>query len=101
MFLVDVPMYWSRWLADQAAGKSYFTIAQGVLDASQRRVVTFGFEHWRTEMLWMSLYFSIAVWISLSLIHIPAIDPRTVKSRERRKSQTLFPGIRAAAARWF
>ena len=34
MFLVDVPMYWERWVADQAAGREYFTIVQGVLDAS-------------------------------------------------------------------
>jgi hypothetical protein len=101
MFLVDVPMYWSRWLADQAAGKSYFTLVKGVLDASHRRVVTYSLEHWRSEMLWMGLYFSVAVWISLSLIHIPATDARTVEGRGRRKSQTLIPGIRAAATRWF
>ena len=101
MFLVDVPMYWSRWLADQSAGKSYFTIVQGVLDASHRRVVTYSLDHWRSEMLWMGLYFSIAVWISLSLIHLPATDPRRVESNGRRKSQTLMPGIRSAAARWF
>src|SRR5258705_6634476 len=23
MFLVDVPMYWSRWLADEASGRAY------------------------------------------------------------------------------
>jgi hypothetical protein len=99
MFSVDVPMYWSRWLADQAAGKSYFTIVQGVLDASHRRVVTHSFDHWRSEMLWMGLYFSVAVWISLSLIHIPATDRRTVGSDSRPRS--LVPGIRAATARWF
>src|ERR1044071_6106393 len=31
MFLVDVPMYWARWVADQAAGREYFTIIPGVL----------------------------------------------------------------------
>ena len=36
MFLVDVPMYWSRWIADEASGRHYLSIAQGVLDASDR-----------------------------------------------------------------
>jgi hypothetical protein len=80
MFLVDVPMYWSRWVADQAAGREYFTILQGVADATHRRVVTFGFEHWHTEMLWMSLYFSVAVWISLSLIHAPFAQARSARA---------------------
>lgn len=75
MFFVDVPMYWERWVADQAAGREYFTLLQGVADATHRRIVTFSFEHWRTEMLWMSLYFSVAVWISLSLIHAPVAEP--------------------------
>jgi hypothetical protein len=80
MFLVDVPMYWTRWLADQAAGREYFTILQGVADATHRRVVTFSFEHWRTEMLWMSLYFSVAVWISLSLVHAPFAEARAARA---------------------
>ncbi len=80
MFLVDVPMYWQRWLADQAAGREYFTIVQGVLDASHRRVVTFSVERWHTEMLWMSLYFSVAVWISISLIHAPVAVTRAARA---------------------
>ena len=80
MFLVDVPMYWERWIADQAAGREYFTILQGVADSTHRRVVTFSLEHWRTEMLWMSLYFSVAVWISLSLIHAPVAEPRSARA---------------------
>ena len=42
--------------------------------------MTFGFEHWRTEMLWMSLYFSVAVWISLSLIHAPVAQVRLARA---------------------
>jgi hypothetical protein len=70
MFLVDVPMYWSRWMADLASGRSYLTIAQGAADMFERRVVSHRWEDWRGEMLWMSLYFSVAVWISISLIHM-------------------------------
>ena len=34
MFLVDVPMYWSRWLADEASGRHYLSLTQGLLDVS-------------------------------------------------------------------
>lgn len=38
MFAADVPMYWSRWLADEIAGRGYFTVAQGLADVSARWV---------------------------------------------------------------
>ncbi len=67
MFIVDVPMYWSRWVADEAGGRHYLSLAQGIFDISQHRVVSYRWEHWRHEVAWMSLYFSVAVWISISL----------------------------------
>lgn len=69
MFLVDVPMYWSRWLADEAVGRQYLSLTQGVLDVTHRRVVSHRWEDWKGEMVWMTLYFSVAVWISISLVH--------------------------------
>ena len=71
MFLVDVPMYWSRWLADQAHGRRYLSIAQGLLDVSQRWTVSHNWRDWQHEVPWMSLYFSVAVWFSISLVHVP------------------------------
>jgi hypothetical protein len=73
MFLVDVPMYWTRWLADEASGRAYLSIAQGVLDVSGRWVVSHRWEDWRSEVAWMSLYFSVAVWLSIALIHAPVM----------------------------
>ena len=70
MFAVDVPMYWTRWMADEAAGRAYLSVAQGLADASTRWIVSHRWQDWRTEALWMSLYFSVAVWISISLAHI-------------------------------
>jgi hypothetical protein len=67
MFVVDVPMYWSRWMADEAAGRPYLTIAQGITDVAQHRVVSYRWENWKHEVAWMSLYFSAAVWLSISL----------------------------------
>jgi hypothetical protein len=71
MFLVDVPMYWSRWLADEAAGRHYMSIAQGLHDVSGRWTVSHRWDDWKSEMAWMSLYFSAAVWLSIALVHMP------------------------------
>lgn len=69
MFLRDVPMYWSRWVADEERGRHYLSIAQGLLDISHRRVVSYRWEDWTSEIAWMTLYFSVAVWVSISLVH--------------------------------
>ncbi|HTQ37136.1 MAG TPA: hypothetical protein VMH77_08875 [Steroidobacteraceae bacterium] len=69
MFLVDVPRYWSRWVLDQAHGRHYLSLAAGLADVAQRRVVSWRWRDWHGEMLWMSLYFSVAVWISIWLVH--------------------------------
>lgn len=73
MFCVDVPMYWSRWLADEASGRAYMSVPDGVLDASVRWVVSQHWEDWKNEILWMSLYFSAAVWLSIALVHAPPL----------------------------
>ena len=71
MFLVDVPMYWTRWIADEAHGRLYLTIDQGLRDVSARWIVSHRWEDWKNEIAWMSLYFSVAVWLSIALIHAP------------------------------
>lgn len=70
MFTVDVPMYWARWVADEAAGRVYVSLAAGVADASSRWTVSHDWAHWRSEVVWMTLYFSVAVWISIGLAHV-------------------------------
>jgi hypothetical protein len=70
MFAVDVPMYWARWVADEAAGRVYPTLTAGVADAAGRWTVSHDWSHWRTEVVWMTLYFSVAVWISIGLAHV-------------------------------
>jgi len=79
MFAVDVPMYWARWLADQAAGRAYPGLAAGVADAASRWTVSHDWAHWRSEVVWMTLYFSVAVWISIGLAHarLPLRAPRS------------------------
>jgi hypothetical protein len=69
IFLFDVPAYWSRWIADQTNGRQYLRIAQGVIDAWRRRIVSYRWEMWKNEILWMSLYFTLGVWSSVSLVY--------------------------------
>jgi hypothetical protein len=73
MFTVDVPMYVSRWLADRANGRMYLTLAEGLRDVSFRWVVASGWDAWRTEIPWMSLYFSVTVWASIALVGMPSL----------------------------
>ena len=68
MFAVDVPMYWSRWIIDESNARAYLSLSQGVIDASSCKLVSFLWEDWRHEVVWMSLYFSVGVWVSISLI---------------------------------
>lgn len=79
MLHVDVPMYWARWLADEATGQPYLSLAQGLLDAAQHCVVSRRWEDWQAEVAWMTLYFSVAVWLSIAMVHAPDLrteDPR-------------------------
>jgi len=80
MFVFDVPTYWARHLADQAHGRHYLTLAQGLAEVSHRRVVSYRWEDWRSEIVWMTLYFSVAVWFSISLVHarVPAMRSTAV-----------------------
>ena len=68
---IDVPMYVSRYLADEARSAHYFGLVDGLRDVATRWVVTFAWEDWRDEMAWMTLYFSAAVWLSTSLVRVP------------------------------
>lgn len=69
MLHVDVPMYWSRWVHDEGQGRQYLDITQGLADVSSRWVVSHRWEDWKSEVVWMSLYFSVAVWLSIGLMH--------------------------------
>jgi hypothetical protein len=69
IFAYDVPMYWSRWLVDQANGRRYLGIADGMADICRRWTVSYRWEDWRNEVPWMSLYFSFGVWSSIWLVY--------------------------------
>jgi hypothetical protein len=75
IFFFDVPMYWSRWCTDQARGRRYLTLSQGARDVSRRWAVSYRWEDWKGEVMWMSLYFSVGVWSSISLVYSSIAHP--------------------------
>jgi len=66
-------VYVSRWIADEASGRQYLTLGQGLWDVWNRRHVTFEWDAWQSEIPWMSLYFTVAVWCSIALAHVPRL----------------------------
>jgi hypothetical protein len=86
MVTVDVPLYYARLQADLLAGVQYLSPLQGVADAASRCRVTSSWEVWRDEVPWMALYFTVAVWLSIALIHLPeTLRPRKRPSRHGRQ----------------
>jgi hypothetical protein len=69
---VDVPMYWERWVQQSLAGQVPLGLGEGLVDAATRRTVSRGWADWRSEVDWMTAYFSIGVWCSLALVRWPA-----------------------------
>jgi hypothetical protein len=67
MVTVDVPMYLVRWQAQEASGSNLLGLVSGLHDVATRWIVTYDITRWRHEIPWMSLYFSVAVWMSLAL----------------------------------
>jgi hypothetical protein len=65
----DVPMYWSRWLIDQANGRKYLSVTDGMVDVCRRWTVSYRWEDWKDEVAWMSLYFTSGVWSSIWLVY--------------------------------
>src|SRR5712671_1924884 len=67
LMTVDVPMYLSRWRAHVADGRKLLKPLEGLRDVNARWIVTHDLAEWKDEIVWMSLYFSVAVWASLAL----------------------------------
>jgi hypothetical protein len=74
LVMIDVPMYLRRWQAGIANGNTSLGLLEGIRDAGSRWVVTHDLAQWREEIPWMSLYFSAAVWGSLALCVVYALD---------------------------
>jgi diacylglycerol kinase len=92
---VDVPMYWARWVADLEQGRPYLSLAQGLNDASSRWIVSHSWHDWHSEVIWMSVYFSVGVWFSIALMHmrIPAVAPEAPTNQARPATATGKPAM--------
>ena len=69
MGLVDIPMYVRRWRHARRERLTYLSLRAGLKDARSRRITTRDWLVWRPEAAWLTGYFSIAVWLSLSFVH--------------------------------
>ncbi len=67
LMTVDVPMYFNRWREEVGDGSTLLSPLEGLRDVSTRWVVAHDLAEWKGEIVWMSLYFSLAVWASLAL----------------------------------
>jgi hypothetical protein len=74
MVTVDVPMYLARW----HPGQHYLSLSEGMREILQRCIVDRDWAKWRDDALWLTLYFTVAVWISVAL---PQLPPLKGKSR--------------------
>lgn len=83
MLAVDVPMYLTRWRENnkepriQMKGKQEYHFSVGIskrsiYDSWERRVVTKDWKVWKSEVSWLTGYFSFAVWTSIALCHFPS-----------------------------
>jgi hypothetical protein len=71
MGTVDIPHYFENWRVDQAAGKRYLDVWEGLRDSATRWIVTYDWNAWTDEVAWMSLYFSVGVWVSIAFSRAP------------------------------
>ena len=71
MYTVDVPMYFAAGGRIRRRATRYFRSPMAFATPRRAGWSRFRIEDWRWEMLWMSLYFSFGVWISVSLIRAP------------------------------
>jgi hypothetical protein len=70
ILMADIPLYIARWRIGKRTGLRYLRVVEGLKDAVVRRRVSQTRDAWREEVLWMSLYFSAGVWVSLGIIFV-------------------------------
>jgi len=92
MVAVDVPMYLQRW---QASGDTALPLAVGLQQVLHRCMPTRALAAWREDMPWLTLYFSVGVWLSIALGNVPPLAVR----RSSRALHINAPALVSEAAR--
>lgn len=62
-----VPMYLERW----QPGEAYLPLSEGMGQLLQRCTVERDWALWWQDAAWLTPYFTVAVWISIALAHVP------------------------------
>jgi hypothetical protein len=75
MSLIDVPMYIARWQHHRRAATPYLPLLAGLRDSFARRHLTREWIVWRREVPWMTLYFSVGVWLSIGMALVESLVP--------------------------
>ena len=83
MAYFDVPMYLSRWRTDLATHHQYLSFSAGFGEIVQRCTVMREWSAWREDVPWLTLYFTVAVWISIALAYAPVDRARHPGDFER------------------
>eukprot|EP00966_Prymnesium_polylepis_P160859 3717487-Prymnesium_polylepis.3 len=68
MVNVDVPMYYSQYLADEAKGVTYHEPAVGLRLMTACQHVADDWAGWSEDALWMSLYFGLGPVMARALV---------------------------------
>jgi len=69
MILVDIVLYYNRFLEDEKKGTKYFTFSEGILDSMKCRKFSQSYDDWKGDLSWITLYFSVCVWLSIYLMN--------------------------------
>ena len=93
LMTVDVPMYLNRWRAAAGEGGRLVRPLDGLRDVSTRWIVTHDLAEWKDEIAWMSLYFSAAVWASLALCVLYALETHLPHYRVDATTVSWFAGL--------
>ena len=75
MSVIDVPMYIARWRQYRGVESGYLSLWGGLKDTLVRRHSTCSWIIWRREVPWMTLYFSIGVWLSIGMTLLESMAP--------------------------
>ena len=94
MTMVDVPMYLARWQSGMAAGHERLSLQEWLGEIMARCTVVREWPAWRSDVPWLSLYFTTAVWISIALVHAPPLAAASILRQHARFPDTGVIGGR-------
>jgi hypothetical protein len=83
MVSYDVPMYLGRWHAGIPVGRDYLGFGAGLEQILERCTVERDWARWRQDAVWLTLYFTTAVWMSISLANVPSLKADASRAARR------------------